>query len=358
MTEPLPVPGGRQRVEAAFVRSFLVAALILIAGISTANYLVNPLGMYPVHLFPPMVRNARADKIALLRASQPRPAAFVLGSSRVMQMPPTLIAAAAGVPAFNFAVDSARAEDDYVILRYLLEEAHITPRLLLIGIDVEAFHNNVAPDERLLKTASLARFLAPAEARGAAMDRVGRLLSAQQTNLMVRSVTRSLVSAAASPAKPADTAFSHFEKDGYLRYDWWEQDRKAGRFDLNAHIPASVQEYLQRFDGYTALSPSRKDYLHSLLSLAKANHTVTVMFITPIGPQAEAALGHAYAARRAEVAAFLEAEASGSGTQYIEIGPVGRYDDEGRGYWDGAHLDDHSSARLTAFLLAHSRAVQ
>jgi hypothetical protein len=288
---------------ARFLRHFAVATCCTLALIVIANYVINPLGLYPSQLLPPMVWNSAAQKLQLITEATPKPEAVVLGSSRAMQIAPATIKRLTGLSAFNFAVDSARTEDYYVILRRLVEQERLPLRLLIIGVDVEAFHNRVPPNERLLTIPTLTAYLRYGEASRVVRKNLRRLVSLQQTTLSVTSLLRTL--------HPTSTeGVAHFEADGYLRYVRWERQRSDGSFDLMGNIRASINEYTHRFNGFSALSVQRCAYFRDTLAYARAQHIPTIVYVTPLHPAViEALLPLGYAARLREVTAYLAQEA-------------------------------------------------
>ena len=342
-----------EKSSARFLALFgLVAACVLVL-VAAANYFVNPLDLYPPRVFEPAVRNSRVTKIRLLtRSDRVKPQAIVLGSSRSMQLAPAAIARSTGRPAFNFATDSALAEDYYANLRWLVEDAGITPSLLIIGADVEAFHERAEPDERLLANAALSKYLEQGQRWQARFARMTRLLSLQQTQATVRLLARAALGR--TPPVPW-----HYEADGYLRYDEFERERAAGRFPLEKNIQASVTEYKARFAGFSALSPSRKEYFNATLAYAKAKNIATIVFLTPLHPVVIRGLEpQGYQARAREAAAFLSEASNAAGATFVDLSTIDRFDGDPDAFWDGGHMDPANMERLTQRLLGPSRAVQ
>jgi len=351
------------QASAGFLVRFCASVVCALLTIVTANCVVNPLDLYTLHVFEPMVRSSRVSKIRAVRElGAPGPSAIVLGSSRAMQIAPAMITAGTGLPAFNFATDSARAEDYYADLRWLVEDAGLAPKLLIIGADVEAFHNQAPPDERLLAIPALSRYLYGGELAQSRVDRLRRLVSYQQTQLTALSLARTAWRAglrATGRRRGGDPVHSHFAADGYLRYDDWERERQEGRFTLEEHVQSSVPEYRGRFEGFTALSDLRRDYFHALLVYAEARHITVVIYLTPLHPAVIRALEPlGYADRRLEVTAFLAAEAQGAGATYFDFSTIDRFEGDPNAFWDGGHVDDVNSGRITARLLGAVRALQ
>lgn len=354
---------GAEVANARFLRTFAGTVIGALAVIMTANYLVDPLDLYPPRLFEPMVRSSRVTKLRLLvEENRARPEAIVLGSSRSMQIAPATIARATGQPTFNLSTDSARAEDYYATLRWLVEDAGVTPRLLIIGADVEAFHNHVVPDERLLAIPELAKYLRHGERSGARDDRLRRLVSQQQTYATGMSLARTVWRAGLRTAglrRGGDPVHTHFEADGYLRYDDWERERAGGRFALDPYVEASVVEYRNRFKDFTGLSEQRTDYFRATLQYARARRIATIVFLTPLHPAVIRALEPLdYDRRLHEVASFLSVETQQTGATFHDFSRIERFAGDPTGFWDGGHMDPANCERLTRRLLETVRAVQ
>jgi hypothetical protein len=339
--------------SARFLALFAGTAACVLTLVAAANYLANPLDLYSPRLFEPAVRNSRVTKMRLLGGKDGvGPDAIVLGSSRSMQVAPAAITSLTGRRAFNFATDSALAEDYYANLRWLVEDASITPSLLIIGADVEAFHTTVEADERLQAIPALSKYLQYGERTQARVDRLRRLLSQQQTRATAQLLLR------AGLRRPAPVPW-HFEADGYLRYDNFERDRAAGRFSLEKNIQASVTEYRARFAGFSSLSDRRKAYFNMTLAYARSKNIATIVFLTPLHPVLIRALEpQGYEARVREAAAFLSEAARASGATFVDMSTIDRFGGDPDAFWDGGHMDPVNMDRLTQHLLGTPRAVQ
>src|SRR5262245_27383806 len=71
------------------LKGFLAALLGMCALIGGVNYLVNPLGYYPLRLLPSLRWSSRAAKLELICAVKPK--VLVLGSSRTMRLVPASV---------------------------------------------------------------------------------------------------------------------------------------------------------------------------------------------------------------------------------------------------------------------------
>ena len=237
---------------AAWKRMFiliLISASIITSGIMLMNYMVNPHGKYDSNLFPSLVWTGRADKAALLEELEEDPNVLILGSSRTMKIDPDFIENEINMSAFNAAVNSANAEDYYTMLRYSLDTLEQKPDYIILGIDIEAFHNQTPIDERLLFNNTLAKYLND-EDRLSLQDYFASLLSYEETTDSFVSLYYKLT------GYPEGSTY--YEDDGFLQYT-----RKSGTIteeNYDIKITEYIDRYRSRFDGYTHLSEKRKHY--------------------------------------------------------------------------------------------------
>ncbi len=334
------------RDPARFVRVFLTSTLLGLAGVAALNYMTNPLSLYPRRLLPPMVWNSRSEKLGLFAALAAPPQAFVLGSSRSMQISPRRVRGRTGFVTFNAAVDSARAEDYFVLLRYFRDHG-VRPRLLLVGADVESFHDHLPADERLLQIPELRRHLKrdDADEAGFLLNRVRKLVSLQQTQSSLQALANQL--RGSWPARS-----SHFESDGYLQYDAWARERAGGRYDLATKIAKTRADYVARFAGYTRVSPRRLQYFAEFLRMARESDARVIVFLTPLHREVIATLaGTSYEPRRRELIAALRVACAAGGARFLDTSSVELFGGGPDGFWDGAHLDPANADRLADYAL-------
>jgi len=339
-------PAGHVRADVAawraFVRRFLALFLGLLLLIAAMNFLVNPMGLYPPRLLAPVTWNMRVIKPELLRKAEPKPQALILGSSRSMQISPTEVQRLTGLPAFNAAVESAMAEDDYAMLRYAVERAGVTPRLVILGVDVEAFHNHLPTEDSALETDAFRGIL---PGRGFSVwKKFYKLFVVQQTRLSIRSLRVQLTGHL--PQR------NYFDLDGYLHYGEYERERASGHYDLNTKIQRDVAQYVARTSGYTAISPQRRQYLEAMLQYCQDRGIRVVMWITPLGPRLLQTLGpRGYGQREREVLAMLKELGAKYDDPVYDFSSVEKFGGDPNGFWDGAHMTEQNNARVTRLML-------
>ncbi len=325
-----------------FVRRFLALLLGLLLAIAAMNLLVNPMGLYRFRLLPPVTWNMRAIKPELLRKAEPKPQALILGSSRSMQIPPAEVQKLTGFPAFNAAVESAMAEDDYAMLRYAVERAGLNPKLVILGIDVEAFHNRLPIEDQALEADAFRGFL-PGSGFSA-WKKFYKLFVVQQTRLSLRLLTVQLTGRL--PQR------NYFDPDGYLHYAEYERERASGHYDVESKIQRYVAQYVARTAGYTTISPERRSYLEELLQYCHDRGIKVVIWVTPLGPRLLETIGpRGYDQREREVLALLQELGAKYGAAVYDFSSVEKFGGDSNGFWDGAHMTEANNALVTRLLL-------
>ena len=303
-------------------------------------------------LFPTVVINSRTEKMRLFQARRQAGeiTGLVLGSSRAMKLKPTDLNRATGLRFFNFAVDSACAEDYLAIYRWAVSCGE-RPKLLLLGLDIEALHDNDAFDERLAQNGLLLAALGadgPAPPRGwqSLLRTFGRW-KATLTLDYWRDTRRAIKARLRPPA--TEKLFSRLEADGYLRYPKWEWERANGRFDVNERIQASCPEYLERFGDMKSLSPRRQALLEKLISEARAGGTEVRIWITTLHPVVVERLEEKTRYRDLLQATrrYLKDLAGRYGIAVFDFSTPELFGGSLTGWYDGAHLDEGNLALLT-----------
>jgi hypothetical protein len=343
---------GPDSVWRSFVFHFLLAVTVTLCGIGTLNYLVNPEGLYDTHLVPQILWGSRPQKAALLKAAQPPPQALIMGSSRVMNLAPAEVQRLTGLRTLNAGVDAAKAEDFYILLRYAVEVAHVTPKLLVLGYDIEAFHNHQPPHYYLQQPSLLASFLWQGDTRYWRWHSFTSLLTHAQTSLSAVALYKSV--------RHETEPFGWVDADGKTYYAQWERERAAGRLDLQREIRATVDRIGPRFDDYTGLSSERLEYFDSTLQYAQDHGMEIVVFLTPTHPAVEEGLSaHGYLARKAEVAAAIQHICAGRNVPFYDFSSPASFEGTLDHFYDGVHYDETLAPLIFPRMLpVRSHAVQ
>jgi hypothetical protein len=321
---------------------------------------VDPRGEFGAARFPVVELDARAEKMRLFQAFREDavPAGLILGSSRSMKLRPRALEQAAGAPFFNFAVDNARAEDYLAIYRWVREQG-VAVRYLVIGLDVEALHDDDRPDPGLVRNRELVRALVgsglpvPVAISAANAPGMVRRLKQQKATFRIEYAS----DAARSLRlfwRPADRPLPllEFESDGYLRYRRWEQQRAAGTFRFDDDLERCLSKYLGRFDGMRGLSDRRRAYLREVVEEAQGDGARVLVWITALHRRTEQYLAArtAYASLLQDTRAYQEAIAREDGVVPYDFSSPPAAGGGDPGWYDCAHIDEAVADRVARSL--------
>ncbi len=324
-TPPSPADAHR------FVRFFLAVSLAMLGAVAALNYVVNPEGLYPTRVVPPILWGSRPFKVPLLAHAAPQPQALILGSSRVMALPPADFTGATGLPTFNFGVETAKPEDYEVCLRYALQHLHLPLKLLVIGVDVEALHNHEAPHPYLQQPTELGRLM-PGQPRFWQWRMFTRLLSRDATVLSLTSLQH------VWSGERLDGLT--YDADGLAHFHALERKRQASADNLEMEIAANLGRFRPRYDLYDGISADRMAALNRTLTIAAAHHIRVVLFLTPAHPDLVRGLEpHGYRARQVEVKAALRALSQQWQVPFLDLSDPDSFKGDLAGFYDGVHYD-------------------
>ena len=293
---------------------------------------------------PPVVIMSDRDRKCLDFLAGPRAFDLVMiGSSRIQALSARQ-AAAMGHAAYNFGVSSARAEDWYCILQFVLQHNRVPLRQVLLGIDIEALTNNCGIDERLSRSPHLHRYLDPSDRLEATdegtLDRRGAVLITlrNQTFDMVRPLTY----------EPAT---------GDLVYD--ATDPIARTF--NARMPVRLEEptalhgeYKLRMDGFTGQNPKRVSYFIRTVQACLDRGACVTAFLTTVHPALEQFLIRetTYKDRVAELTAGLRGNRAAS-FRFLDCSTPASFGGSDDDFINAAHIGAHNADLLLRHLLAN-----
>jgi hypothetical protein len=329
-----------------FVYWFAAALALLFLSIAGFNFIVNPMGLYPTRIFPVLVWNPREAKAQMLDGYKEKPQALILGSSRTMKIAPADVQRLTGLRTFNAGVSSAMVEDYYVMLRYAVERAHVNPKLVLIGVDLEAFDSRLQMDWWLLPSRGLSLVSRRVSADSWA-EKFNRAFSASQTRLSLQTIEILLTRNKLEPLR-------QLEPDGYVHWLDRETERAEGRLDLNTRIRETIGDYKPRFAS-DDISEDRLHYLESTLQYCHEHGFRAVVFLTPWHPRViEALQPMGFSRRHDAILKRVSAMSEASGAQVYDFSDVSSFDGIADGFFDGIHIDERNASRLTARLLVGS----
>lgn len=322
--------------------------------------LVDPHGDFGTGLFPTVELDLRVEKMQLFRAYQATapPEGLILGSSRAMKVCPRTLEAATGHRFFNFAVDTARGEDYLAIYRWVRQQG-VQIRLLMIGLDVEALHDDDRPEGSLLLNDALMQTLGEGTLREPGLlapfrrYHLAQMVRKYKATFTIRYLTDA-VRAIDLFLRPQSRPLPQmeFEPDGYLRYRRWEMERTAGTFHFDQDLERCLTKSLTRFDNMTQLSRRRRAYLRQLVDEARADGARVIVWITSLHPLTtrylEAHTG--YAALLAATREYQQALARDDGAATYDFSRPESYQGTPLGWYDCLHIDETNADRVVAAL--------
>jgi hypothetical protein len=343
-----------------FLAVFLASLAVLSVVYAAIARWIDPRGDFGTRVFPVVELDARAEKMRLFRAyaAAAPPEGLILGSSRAMKVRPDTLERATGRRFFNFAVDNARAEDYLAIYRWAREQG-ARLKVVVVGLDVEALHNDDRAEASLLGNDALLRELREQRLRergllsawrGNGLARTIKKTKAMFTSQYVADSVRAVRFALRPASRPLP--LMDFEADGYLRYRRWESERAAGTFRFEADLERCITRSLGRFDTMTALSPRRRAQVEQLVEEARADGARVIVWITSLHPLTTEYLeSHtSYASLLEETREYQQGLARTDGVATYDFSRPESYRGDPRGWYDCLHIDEGNADRVVAAL--------
>ena len=267
---------------------------------------------------------------------------LILGSSKAKNLWPG-VAARFNLRAFNFWLMSARAEDWYCALRFVLDHQKTPLRAVVLAMDVEGFSNAAGLDVRLTYSTHLTRYLA---------DRDKARLPAHPI--------------ATHGAKRFDSVSVQFklgETESWMLNGRWEAitdrlhaETAADRSPVTIVDPHDRDaQYTMRMAGFSALDPQRIDYFERLTSLCAERDIALLCCISPLHPVLDAFLTTTttYGERLHDLRALVQTITSPS-FQFFDTPVPSSFGGIDRDFLNAAHVGLSNSDRLLDFVLTRA----
>lgn len=254
-----------------FIIGFIISSTVILIVILTASVYLDPRGLFGTGKFRPLVINARPDKINLLKQFPVKPEILILGASTIFKFNPVLIQQLTGQVTFNFGIDNGKAEDWLALTRYALEDLGIKPKLLIIGIDYNAFdHFRMQPQVVLMKTLRSKLDISQKQYWSIILETLRNNLTIQYIGDMGRMIYYIF------HGYPRET--QRFLSNGY------SPEQIIDREHTQESVEAVINSLLTRIGG-SDLSPERKQYFEKLLQLAIDNQIQINVALLPLHPE-------------------------------------------------------------------------
>ncbi|MGL4514635.1 MAG: hypothetical protein ACRCT8_16220 [Lacipirellulaceae bacterium] len=334
----------------AFLRAFVVTFVLGLVAAAALNLAVDPYGQYGTGLLPAITRTSRGEKIDLLRAAK-SPEGLLLGSSRAMKFETSRLAERTGLRFFNAAVYYGRPEDYLALVRASHDLSGDWPRMVVVGVDVDAFVETPGVDGELLRNPFLRGLATDSLTWDDRLRPLRELLSWQQSVSSLRSLRRV---AGATPADHDET----FAPTGEIVYHRRERERAAGTYDFAAALSVTQDDYTRLYARYRRLSPRRVATWRALCALCREHDVTLHAFVTTWRPELVAELDKAgrLAARRDDVLKLL-AETIPAGGRVADFTMLDSFDGDPTAFFDGIHpIEANTRKMIDALLGADARA--
>lgn len=269
---------------------------------------------------------------------------MIIGSSRVMMMDPVDVEKYVAGPCFNFGMQGSTAEDYYVVVRALTEEAGLPIRHIVLGVDFEAFNPSIPImcESRYFEEFSQFLIYTPVE-RSRWIDRLSLLLSLQQTDESKNVLRRSWLREQSSEPMV-------LKDNGMAIQVVREQSIAAGTFNLQRILNNRLRKYPSRslrLDSYRRIDPVRLKYLGDLLSYCKQHKIQVSAFITPYHPQLWTVLSNLPQSRILDsVSSELTSVFAEYGIKLHDFSEIEAFGGEPHEFYDEIHMWPTNEARI------------
>ncbi len=330
--------------------SVTLLSLVLCASLYGAFvYIVNPRGEFAPAYFPRVVLPDREAKLRLFEqfAHNAPPTGLVLGSSRSMKLKPSELEKVFGGRFFNFAVTSATVEDYGSIYDWVRQHG-VKPRVLVIGLDVEALHS----DEQYNAMLNVPELRAAFEGKKGLpeLQRITQALRRTKNSYTLGYFVDAMDSIRLK-LWPAPARWS-FDSDGYVRYLLSEHQRATGTFDYSQAMAESAVRYRKTYQANDRLSARRCAYLEDLIRRAQADGARVLVWITPLHPQAlpEVERGTPYAQLVEQTAAYLDSLRNRDHIATADLHDPAAFGGSASYWYDCVHYDEPAAQRIIAML--------
>jgi hypothetical protein len=328
-----------------FLRWFIVAAALGFGLMIGLVIVVNPRGEFPGDRFPQPEPNYRALKLANLEryALTHHAEGVILGSSRAAKLDPDDLRRRYDIEFFNMSVLGADAEDYLATWRLFVRREGL-PRILLIGLDADAFARGGRSVQFSHNLLFLSAFSGTSPGR---LKRVRHTLRTirQAVNLdYLHDVARGLWGTVAPP----ETRFE-FRPDGVLMYPKFDRLRAAGELELARVVSRCVAKFVTRS---LTVDSARFAALRRVLEEARAGHTRVIIWLTPFHPALARALA-GDSLRREQLASIRELAqslVSEYGVELHDLSELDSYGGDAGDWYDCVHFGRENARRIEAAL--------
>lgn len=334
--------------QVRFAIAFFTTLGLVLLTTALINAVVNPYAIYPTQWFPPVAVNDLDRAVDMLQNPALEPQLVVFGSSRSSRLRPRDLECYSGLTSANASFSNATPDSYYALASYMLD-IKPSPKMMIIGVDVEAFQPPEKFGDRLGNVPRLQKYLRPNRLEGTWFDAT-QLFSFAQLSDSVRDVQHTL-----QPTPAADANTSPQDKTDNA------PPLKIIENSEESTPKRAIQSYEKRFGDYTALSQDQKDYFEALVKLATDKHIALKIFITPLSPTLIDDLTRQgmYPQRHLDVRNWLTQLRGKYPFEFYDLSTIDTFGGNDKDFYNLAHINDVNSARLIGVLFSESgRAAQ
>jgi hypothetical protein len=312
----------------------LAKSLFLLVTTASLNFLVNPFGAYPIHLFEAIVMGSRGPKLSLYQRRTP--AIVVLGSSRSFTMEPGHIEARTSRPAFNAAVHVGGTRD-YLDFARCFAARRSFPSVVIVGLGVEQVLRQARPVEADDPLATCSGEEGASVRTWLRNHR--RLLTLEETWAALRSLALEVT------GRPAPTYM--FLADGLIRNSAYRPLDEALEVSLAGQWRPST------FDVDT-LNPQNLEQLRSLLELCRDRGARVIVYLPPYHPRALARYlqESRFESLRAQLLAQLGAWSKRYPLQFYDFTDVRQFGGRPDMFYDASHPREDACRLMLDIMLS------
>lgn len=346
---------GRGAVIATVMRTVLATVLVNVILVAIVFGTVNPLGNFWGDIFPPATPVSRKVKLKLFEAWQRQAPVegVILGASRNMKLAPKAFTQATGLRYFNFSVAAGTLED-VLVVQQILEEQHVRPREIVLGVDA-ALLSYYPPAHEALSDWEFARRIEGAPPSTSWTIRHGASLVAEMiTPRFVRAVGTSIM-AGVQRKDP----LHHFYDDGYVDYRPRDKLIAQGRFPRESLIKECTKVVMRGFADAHQFDPIRIAMLDTILARARVRGAQVTLWVTMDHPDLANAIAQnpVIDAWHRAVPDTLKQVAARHGAAFVDLHSLDAVDGDPNDYYDCAHFGNANAAKITARLVAARHSV-
>jgi hypothetical protein len=273
----------------------------------------------------------------LVRSDKP-PQVIILGSSRVMQIRPSYVAALTGADAFNYGVSAASPVDWYAQIHYLLTHGD-KPKMIILGIDEFCFGSgNSRWQYQTFGHAGLAAKL-PTRDFFALLGGVMENVDPQNTWSSFRAIFKSNKDNPLTFTNRSEYVMS----DGYMVY---KQEATAETIRKSAEL--FLKKNSSDSDEGTSITARRTRMFEGLLDLCHDNGVEVRVMLLPLQPEYARIIMSNQHLRRTwrDVMIYLAKACPEHHATFNNFSDPKSFGGDPNEFWDGAHVTAENARRM------------